>query len=653
MTMIEQLAAYANVAREIYIDFETYYDDAMTLRKMSTSEYVAALIAPGIENTVHCVGVGMVGMQGTRVLSAEEFQALAGEIQWARIIVSGWNLQFDGLILSLGYGVSPAAWCDGMGVSRATLGSSVKSHSLSAIGEHCGFGGKDFGGAALSAIKGKLRCEMTPSEYESLAHYCAKDVELTARIMRAQPVLSADEYTVLDWTIRNYVEPPSLRLNPLAMQTALAADTVRREMLLRASGFDQKTLNSNEKLAGALADLGVMPPTKVSKTTGKETFAFSKSDQEFTDLVEDEDPRVRALVEARLGTKTSIVGTRVKTFQRHAEANDHWLRPALQYGAAHTGRFGGGGAGEKQNLQNLPPDLKSCIVAPAGYKIGNVDAAQIELRITLMLAGQKDILVMLDQGIDVYAWFASKVYNREIVKGVDLKERQVGKVAVLSLQYGAGWKTFQAMVRVMTAKAGATVLLNEAEAKLVVTTYRRVFYRVTQLWQHLNGCIASMAAGNGRACALPTIDCVYFDNDSILLPSGLKLLYPDMTRTPEHEKKPGPSFDEYTYRSHQKAYAKDSNPRKKVFGGLLLENISQALARTHLADVQVRAMAVDIVIVLQVHDSLIFVAEEEAAEQTLITLKSIMSTSPRWWPDLKLSATGNIGNNYKEACEDA
>jgi DNA polymerase bacteriophage-type len=633
------------------IDFETYFDDTLTLRKMTTSEYVRALCDLGIDETVHCVGLKICGASATNsVLTAAEFRALAELVNWRRVDMYGWNLQFDGLILSMGYGAVADAYMDGMGVSRALYGTLLGSHSLDSVSKYHKLEGKEGGGAALMAIKGKLAAEMTPKEYTDLCSYCLVDNDLAhanMQIMRGR--FPAGEHAQLSWSIKNYVQQPMLRLNPVVLQEVAAQDERDREALLAAAGIDQATVNSNEKFATLLRKHGVEPPRKLSKTTGKETYAFAKTDKALTDLLEDVDPAVRAIVEARLGTKTSIIGSRCRIFERHAFANDFYLRPALQYGAAHTGRFGGGGAGEKQNLQNLTKSLKPAIIAEAGHVIVNVDASQIELRTTLTLAGQTDILELLNRGEDTYSWFASKVFNRPITKA-NKRERQIGKVAVLSLQYGAGWKTFQNMLRVMSAKAGETITLTEEEAKDVVAVYRRTFGRVTQMWLHLGAIIASMAVGTAETAGVGIADAPFltFFNDRIRLPSGLNLLYPDVQKVSEADSRFGGKMPEYTCRVAMGR----TMVRKNLFGGLLLENLSQSLARTIIKDAHDTIVAQGVNVVLQVHDSVVMVCREEDTEATYAVAVAAMSRSPDWWPGLKLTAAGNFGFDYGSACED-
>ena len=122
---------------------------------------------------------------------------------------------------------------------------------------------------------------------------------------------------------------------------------------------------SNAKFASLLEGLGVKPPTKISPTTGKETFAFAKTDEDFKALSDHEDPQVQSFVSARLGNKSTLEETRT---QRFIDISKRGLLPVpVKYYAAHTGRWRGD---DKINLQNLPSrgvagkKLKKSIIAP-------------------------------------------------------------------------------------------------------------------------------------------------------------------------------------------------------------------------------------------------------------------------------------------------
>jgi DNA polymerase len=96
---------------------------------------------------------------------------------------------------------------------------------------------------------------------------------------------------------------------------------------------------SNNQLADLLTSLGVTPPMKKSLATGKQTLAFSKTDEEFKALLEHENPMIQAIVAARLGVKSTLEETRTERFIGIASRGP--MPVPLRYYAAHTGRWGG------------------------------------------------------------------------------------------------------------------------------------------------------------------------------------------------------------------------------------------------------------------------------------------------------------------------
>jgi len=209
------------------------------------------------------------------------------------------------------------------------------------------------------------------------------------------------ELQLIDRTLRMFIEP-TLDLDLFLLEQHLEEVRERKDKLLRDANItDKKDLMSNNRFAELLTSLGVEPPKKISPTTGKETFAFAKSDEEFKALLEHDDDKVQSLVSARLGTKSTLEETRTERF---ISIGKRGLLPVpIRYYAAHTGRWGGQ---DKINLQNLPSrgqnakKLKSSIIAPEGHTLIDADSAQIEARVLAWLAGQNDLVSQFANGED-------------------------------------------------------------------------------------------------------------------------------------------------------------------------------------------------------------------------------------------------------------
>ena len=246
------------------------------------------------------------------------------------------------------------------------------------------------------------------------------------------------ELKVIDMTLRMFIQP-ALEIDVNRLEDHLENLQNQKEQLLVECGVDREGLMSNPKFAEILGKLGVLPPTKISARTGKETYAFAKTDDGFKALLEHEDHRVQMLVNARLGVKSTLEETRTERFLDIATRGKTMPVP-IKYYAAHTGRWGGY---DKINLQNLPSRgknakvLKQCIVAPEGYTLVQADSAQIEARVLAWLAQQNDLVTAFSRGDDVYRQMASVIYRVPVAEVTDA-QRFIGKTVILGAGYGMG-----------------------------------------------------------------------------------------------------------------------------------------------------------------------------------------------------------------------
>jgi DNA polymerase len=305
---------------------------------------------------------------------------------------------------------------------------------------------------------GMRRADFSPHGLKIYGAYCITDTEST-RIMFN--ILSAgfprSEMRLIDQTLRMFTEPV-LGLDKDVLLPHLEAVKEKKALLMAEIDVQREDLMSNPKLAESLRKLGVEPPTKISTTTGKETYAFSKSDWAFTDLLEHPDLPVQALVAARLGVKSTLEETRTERFLDMADRGP--MPVPLRYYGAHTGRWSGS---DKINLQNITrgSPLNTAITAPEGHVIINCDSSQIEARVLAWLAGQEDLVAAFDRGDDVYKIMASSIYNKP-VDAIDKDERFLGKTVVLGAGYGTGWATFQKQLKLKGVSVTDDVAQNSA-----------------------------------------------------------------------------------------------------------------------------------------------------------------------------------------------
>lgn len=621
----------------VTIDFETFYDKDFSLSKMTTEAYIR-------DPRFEVIGVGIkVNNYQTDWYSGENVGRFLKSLDYRDKAILCHNTAFDGAILAWHYGIKPKLWLDTLSMARPLHNMTVGG-SLKALATYYGLGQK--GEEVLNAI-GKRREDFTPQELARYGEYCINDVELTYQLFKKlSKGFPTSELMVIDQTLRMYTEPVIELDMPLLIQH-LNEVKIRKRGLINDMGLTgiseealTKTLMSNQIFAKYLKNLGVEPPTKVSARTGKETFAFGKTDKAFMDLLEHPDDRVQVAVAARLGVKSTIEETRTENLISVAKRGR--LPIMLNYYGAHTGRFSGG---DKLNLQNLPArgnnTIRRALKAPTGQVIVASDSAQIEARMVAWVAEQQDLLEAFAQKRDVYSEFASEVYGRTITKA-DKVERFVGKTCILGLGYGMGAEKFRRTLEI--GQGGVSVKITIEEAERIVRLYRQKNHRIVALWnkcgQALNGIVNRVSGEIARG--------IIYDEQGIQLPNKLYIRYPALRVN-------GTNFE---YINDARTYRKAIQDRvmsghvsdiswTKIYGGKVTENLIQALARIVVAE-QMAAIGQHYHVAFQVHDEIIITAPAAEATNAQQLLEGIMSAPPVWCPDLPVACESGVATNYGE-----
>ena len=255
------------------IDFETYYDRLYSLSKMTTEEYIR-------DELFEVIGVAVkVDDQPTQWFTGPKAatKKFLDQYDWDNATAVAHNAMFDMAILNWIFDIRPKRIVDTLSMARAKHGTEVGG-SLKALAEHYKLGEK--GTEVLNAL-GKGRLDFTQEEMAAYGRYCVNDVDLTydlfAHLAQGFPT---SEFKLIDLTIRMFTEP-RLELDREVLIKHQINVIQRKDELLDKALIDKADLMSNPKLASLLRDMGVEPPMKVSPTTGKETYAFAKSDEAF------------------------------------------------------------------------------------------------------------------------------------------------------------------------------------------------------------------------------------------------------------------------------------------------------------------------------------------------------------------------------------
>ena len=613
----------------VTLDFETFYDQKCSLKKLTTEEYIRD---PNFE----VIGVGMkIDDDSTQWFSGthDEIKAWLNQVDWKNSALLCHNTQFDGAILAWTFGIIPAYYFDTLCMARAKHGVDAGG-SLAVLAQRYALGtkGKEVGDAV-----DKRRRDFTPDELARYGKYCVNDVDLTFRLFSTfvADYFPQSELDLIDLTLRMYTEPV-LRVNDALLVERLEEIKQEKSLLLRGLmdlldvGQEEevrKKLASNPQFAAILKDFGIEPPMKVSPTTGKETYALAKNDEGFIDLLENGEPHIQQLCAVRLGTKSTIEESRIERFINIGARNKGLLPIPLKYYGAHTGRWAGADA---VNFQNLPSRdkkkkaLKNSVMAPDGHVVINCDSSQIEARVLAWLAGQDDVVEQFAKGEDVYSIFATKIYKKPISKENPI-ERFVGKTCILGLGYGTGAAKLRHTLK--TQPPGADI--PEEQCKRIVDLYRQENDKIPALWRECDSSLQHiMSWPRGlKPYTIGKHGVVQITQSGILFPNKLFRRYPDL-RVRDNK---------YVYKSRKGIVG--------IWGGAMVENIVQALARIIVGE-QMLKIRERYRPVLTVHDAAVIVAPEKELDQATAFITEVMSTPPSWATGLPVACEAKSGQSY-------
>ena len=644
----------------LVIDFETRWDrKEYTLSKMTTEQYIRN---PRFKAFGCCIKT--YDVPGTVWVTHADLPDFFNTIDWSTTAVLAHNAQFDVAILSWVYEAKPCFIFDSLSMARALRGVEV-GNSLAKLADEFGLPPK---GKAVHSTDGLE--ELTHEIEFELAEYCKHDTflceEVFKRLIKNYP---AKELRLIDLTLKMFTNPV-LELDQEMLREALVEESTKRTELLNRLGIEEATLASNDKFASVLSKMGIAPPKKISKTTGKEALALAKNDAHFQALLNSDNEDVALLCEARLAVKSTLERTRAQRFLDISERGR--LPVPLNYYGAHTGRWSAS-KGSGLNLQNLKRGsfLRKSIQAPAGYSLVVCDLAQIEPRVLAWMCDYTDLLEIFASGKDAYAQFGAQMFG---IPGLNKDShpdlRQSAKSALLGCGYGLGWASFAAQL--LTGFLGApptrydkafakqlgvgAEFVNEfisyqpylermkdiphncteteltvhcVSAKKIIDKYRDAAQPVKTFWEMCDALIKrSLVEGKPY-----THKCLTFEKERIVLPSGLALRYPQLSGVADEKGR-----IQWTY----------GDDKKKLYGGKLTENIVQAVARCVMTDGMLRIQN-KYPCVLTVHDEVVALVPESEADDAENWVLAQMTMVPKYMPGIPLGAEAGHAKRYGDA----
>lgn len=657
--------------RHLNIDLETY--SSVDIRSAGLYKYVQS---PDFDVLLFAYSVDGAP---TIVVDLAQGERIPPDIMAAltdrKVIKHAYNAPFEWYALSKFLDIHPESWVDQW---RCTM-----FHGL-----YCGYtAGLDATGKALglpqdkrkmSAGKAliKLFCTPTkptnkngnrtrtlphhePEKWELFKDYNRQDVETEKEIERRLSSFPVPESEQKLWELDQLINAYGVRVDETLISNALyISDVITEELTaeaMRLTGLPNP--NSAIQLAGWLKNQG-LEVDNLQKATVEELIKSTEGD-----------------IKRALEIRQELSKTSVKKYQAMdaAKCEDGRVRGLLQfYGANRTGRW----AGRLVQVQNLPrnyletlgharelvrskniaalklvygnvPDTLSQLIRTAfipseGNKIVVADFSAIEARVIAWLAGEQWRLDVFSTHGKIYEASASQMFGvpiEKIKKGnPEYALRQKGKVAELALGYqGAAG----ALIQMGALKMGLT----EDELPDIVRRWRTSNKRIVDLWYKIeNAALSVMKTGmpagvNGLIFARESDMQSGLDFLTITLPSQRKLFYAKPFLTANDYGKESLNY----FGLNQTTKKWEQVP---TYGGKLVENIVQAIARDCLAETLKRLSAAGYRIVFHIHDEVVLDVPEKYAD--LDRVIDIMRQPIDWAPGLPLNADGFVSDYYKK-----
>lgn len=501
-----------------------------------------------------------------------------------------------------------------------------------------------------------------PARWELFKEYNAQDVTTEMEIERRLSLITVPDWLQRQWETDLLINARGVAVDMEMVSGALEIGATVRERLtqeaVRISGLNNP--NSVQQLSAWL-----------EQETGEEVTDLRKDTVAKMIAQAPDNPEVQRMLEIRqeLG-KTS---TKKYDAIEQAVCPDGRVRGLLQfYGANRTGRW----AGRLVQVQNLPrtytqplelarnlvklrkldnlrlvygsvPDtlsqlIRTAFVASDGNVLFDADFSAIEARVISWLAGEQWRLDVFKTHGKIYEASASQMFGvpiERIKKGnPEYALRQKGKVAELALGYqgGAG-----ALINMGALDMG----IPEDDLPDIVQRWRDTNKRICDLWYKMNSAaVEAISTGSSVGVGRLLVSCEYdaaheVEYLTVLLPSGRKLYY----NSPQigENKWGGPSISYMGMDQTTKKWK-----RIETYGGKLVENCVQAVARDCLAQAIENLEKEGLPVVFHIHDEVVIDCRADTA--TLDDVVNIMSRPIPWAPGLPLNADGWVGGFFKK-----
>lgn len=656
---------------KLNIDLETYSD--IPIQKAGAQRYIAS---PNFE--ILLFGFSFDGSPVT-VVDFAQGETLPKWVQEALLdpicIKKAWNAPFEWGCLSkyIGKPLPPEQW-------RCSMFHSLYAGypaSLDAAGRALGLEEdkrKLYTGKALiryfcvpcaptktNGMRTRNYPHHDPAKWKLFKEYCGRDVVTEMTIDTKLSNIAIPEFVQKEWETDLIINSRGVAVDMDMVSGALEIGaTVKNNLMTEAVQISKlDNPNSIKQLSSWLEE-----------ETGEEIASLNKDTVSRMLAKEDNSAEVTRMLEIRqeLGKTSTKKYDAIET----AVCPDGRVRGLLQfYGANRTGRW----AGRLVQVQNLPRTyteplelarevvkkrsvgalkciygsvsdtlsqlIRTAFIAPQGKVLIDADFSAIEARVISWLAKEEWRLDVFRTHGKIYEASASQMFGvpLELIKkgNPEYALRQKGKVAELALGY-------QGSSGALIAMGALDMGIPEEDLPDIVKRWREANKRIRDLWYAMDAAAVQVISQGGSVAVNNILLSREYDADlgvdflTVRLPSGRKLYY----------NSPGLGVNQWGNPSITYMGINDKNKwaRIETYGGKLVENCVQAIARDCLAQAIEHLEENGYKVIFHIHDEVVIESDAETA--SLDDVVEIMSRPIPWAPDLPLGADGWIGTFFKK-----
>lgn len=529
--------------------------------------------------------------------------------------------------------------------------------------------GKDTEGAKLIKVfcqprkptkkdpRTRILPEDDPVRFDRFSEYCAHDVLGEKTVHAALPQLTRREQTMflLDMRMNDRGLPIDLPMvrNALTVVRGLEEDVKARVSALTGG----VSATQVAKFMGVLAGMGVDLENMRAETLRQ--FVQSAPPGTLPPVAAE---LLHLRIEAGKASTKKLV-----SMLACADPDDYVVQGGFLYHGAHTGRYTGrlvqpqnfirGNLKEKARdrvfrllelvdwrllalLFDRPIDtisqcMRGFICAPHEYELAVVDYTAIEARILAWVAGEQHMLDAYFQGVDVYKLMAVKLWKLPSIDAVSDERRRIAKNLVLGCGYSLGGARF------VDYCANAGLVIDPEFAMSAVKAYRREHPAIVNSWTTVERLVVAAVDAPGQV--FKGLRCAFYMRQHwlcIRLPSGREIRYPQARVVPtERWGKP----------AHDISFMTDLHGkpvREKTYGGKLIENIVQGIARDVMMEGMLSAEDGGYPPIGTVHDELLALRARGTTD--VKELERLVCDLPSWTSGMPLAAKGFVTVRYRK-----